>query len=73
MAARKTHNATSPRKLAGSKQPYNALSVSELREARRRMDILIEKETGYKPDPAHAEAWLKFIDTTIKENIGLTK
>lgn len=44
------------------KQPgaHHGLNREQLAEARRRMDALIEKETGYVADPEMAAAWGRF-------------
>ena len=43
-----------------NKWAHHGLTRAELAEARRRIDVLIEKETGHRPDPKYALAWVQF-------------
>ena len=51
------------------KQPgaHHGLNKAQLAEARHRIDVLIEKETGYKADPEMAKAWVWFASENYRE------
>jgi len=63
---RKKRRIDNPRRTSGlTEHPCCGLNAAELSVARQKMDGLIEKETGYRPNPKHAENWVRYVTARL--------